>query len=63
MSGSLVKWLVETGDAVEAGQPVAVLEAMKMETIVVAHRAGTLARGPQEAGTAVGSGEVLAKIG
>lgn len=63
MSGSLVKWLVETGDAVDAGQPVAVLEAMKMETTVVAHRAGIVARGPQEAGTAVGSGEVLAKIG
>ncbi|WP_247041641.1 acetyl/propionyl/methylcrotonyl-CoA carboxylase subunit alpha [Arthrobacter rhizosphaerae] len=63
MSGSLVKWLVESGDAVEAGQPVAVLEAMKMETTVVAHRAGIVARGPQEAGTAVGSGEVLAKIG
>ncbi|WP_458112616.1 ATP-grasp domain-containing protein [Arthrobacter sp. R1-13] len=63
MSGSLVKWLVETGDAVEAGQPVAVLEAMKMETTVVAHRAGIVARGPQEAGTAVGSGEVLAKVG
>ena len=63
MSGSLVKWLVESGDAVEAGQPVAVLEAMKMETTVVAHRAGIVARGPQEAGTAVASGEVLAKIG
>ncbi|WP_309107510.1 biotin carboxylase N-terminal domain-containing protein [Arthrobacter sp.] len=62
MSGSLVKWLVETGDAVKTGQPVAVLEAMKMETTVAAHRAGILARGPQEAGTAVGSGEVLAKI-
>ena len=63
MSGSLVKWLVETGDAVAAGQPVAVLEAMKMETTVIAHRAGIVARGPQEAGTAVASGEVLAKIG
>lgn len=67
MSGSLVKWLVEDGVAVEAGQPVAVLEAMKMETTVSAHRTGTLAKGtrakgPREPGTAVGRGEVLARI-
>jgi acetyl-CoA/propionyl-CoA carboxylase biotin carboxyl carrier protein len=63
MSGSLVKWLVEDGAAVEVGQPVAVLEAMKMETTVPAHRSGTVARGPHEPGTAVGRGEVLASIG
>lgn len=62
MAGSLVKWLVESGDTVEAGQPVAVLEAMKMETIVAAHRSGTAARGPQEPGTAVGRGDVLLTI-
>jgi acetyl-CoA/propionyl-CoA carboxylase biotin carboxyl carrier protein len=62
MSGSLVKWVAKTGDTVEAGQPVAVLEAMKMETVVSAHRAGTLTRGQQEPGTAVGRGEVLASI-
>lgn len=44
------------------GQPVAVLEAMKMETVVSAHRSGTLTRGRQEPGTAVGRGEVLAII-
>ncbi|GAB2712092.1 acetyl/propionyl/methylcrotonyl-CoA carboxylase subunit alpha [Arthrobacter bambusae] len=63
MSGSLVKWLVEDGAAVEAGQPVAVLEAMKMETTVPAHRSGTVARGPHEPGAAVGRGEVIASIG
>jgi acetyl-CoA/propionyl-CoA carboxylase biotin carboxyl carrier protein len=63
MSGSLVKWLVESGEAVEAGQPVAVVEAMKMESSVAAHRSGILARGPQEPGTAVVRGDVLAKIG
>ena len=62
MSGSLVKWVAKTGDTVEAGQPVAVLEAMKMETVVSAHRDGTLTRGQQEPGTAVGRGEVLASI-
>lgn len=63
MSGSLVKWLAETGDTVQAGQPIAVLEAMKMETVVPAHRSGTLNRGQQAPGTAVGRGEVLASIG
>jgi acetyl-CoA/propionyl-CoA carboxylase biotin carboxyl carrier protein len=63
MSGSLVKWLVESGETVEAGQPVAVVEAMKMESSVVAHRSGILARGPQDPGTAVARGDVLAKIG
>jgi acetyl-CoA/propionyl-CoA carboxylase biotin carboxyl carrier protein len=63
MSGSLVKWLAETGSTVQAGQPIAVLEAMKMETVVPAHRSGTLTRGQQEPGTAVGRGEVLASIG
>lgn len=62
MSGSLVKWLVEDGEMVEAGQPLAVLEAMKMETTVPAHRSGTLARGTQSPGTAVARGDVLAKI-
>ena len=62
MSGSLVKWVAKTGDTVEAGQQVAVLEAMKMETVVSAHRDGTLTRGQQEPGTAVGRGEVLASI-
>ncbi|MCQ6270147.1 ATP-grasp domain-containing protein [Pseudarthrobacter sp. R1] len=62
MSGSLVKWLVDTGDQVEAGQPIAVLEAMKMETTVAAHRPGTVARGAQEPGSAVARGDVLASI-
>ncbi|MDF2051737.1 MULTISPECIES: biotin carboxylase N-terminal domain-containing protein [unclassified Arthrobacter] len=62
MSGSLVKWVAEDGEHVEAGQPVAVLEAMKMETVVPAHRSGTLARGPQEPGNVVGRGDVLCRI-
>jgi acetyl-CoA/propionyl-CoA carboxylase biotin carboxyl carrier protein len=62
MSGSLVKWVAEEGEHVEAGQPVAVLEAMKMETVGPAHRSGALARGPQEPGAAVGRGDVLCRI-
>ncbi|MGJ9403735.1 acetyl/propionyl/methylcrotonyl-CoA carboxylase subunit alpha [Arthrobacter sp. KK5.5] len=62
MNGNLVKWLVEDGTAVDAGTPIAVLEAMKMETTVAAHRAGTVARGAQEPGNAVVRGDNLATI-
>ncbi|MFJ6549129.1 acetyl/propionyl/methylcrotonyl-CoA carboxylase subunit alpha [Microbacterium sp. NPDC091676] len=40
--GTLVRWLVDDGAVVAEGDPVAVLDAMKMETTVAAHRAGTL---------------------
>ncbi|MEE6388030.1 biotin carboxylase N-terminal domain-containing protein [Microbacterium paraoxydans] len=40
--GTLVRWLVDDGAVVAEGDPVAVLDAMKMETTVTAHRAGTL---------------------
>ncbi|MET1035366.1 MAG: biotin carboxylase N-terminal domain-containing protein [Arthrobacter sp.] len=62
MNGNLVKWLAEDGAEVAAGDPVAVLEAMKMETTVAAHRAGTLARSAREPGAAVVRGESLATI-
>jgi acetyl-CoA/propionyl-CoA carboxylase biotin carboxyl carrier protein len=62
MAGSLVKWLAETGSTVDTGQPVAVLEAMKMESVVHAHRSGILTVGDQVPGTAVKLGDVLARI-
>lgn len=43
MPGKLVKLLVKVGDAVTAGQAVAVVEAMKMENELRANRAGTVA--------------------
>jgi acetyl-CoA/propionyl-CoA carboxylase biotin carboxyl carrier protein len=42
MNGTLITWLVEDGSAVAAGDPVVVLEAMKMETTITAESAGTL---------------------
>ncbi|WP_334149446.1 acetyl/propionyl/methylcrotonyl-CoA carboxylase subunit alpha [Microbacterium sp.] len=42
--GTLVRWLVDDGAQVAEGDPVAVLDAMKMETSVAAHRSGTLSR-------------------
>ncbi len=63
MAGTVVKWLVEPGTDVAAGEPVVVLEAMKMETQVTAHRDGTLSDVRAEAGGVVSAGAVLALIG
>ena len=63
MAGTVVKWLVEPGAEVSAGDPVIVLEAMKMETQVAAHRDGTITDLRAEAGGVVAAGAVLALIG
>lgn len=63
MAGTVVKWLVEPGAEVSAGDPVVVLEAMKMETQVSAHRDGTVTDVRTEAGGVVTAGAVLALIG
>lgn len=42
--GTLVRWLVDDGAEVAEGEPVAVLDAMKMETTVTAHRSGILSQ-------------------
>jgi acetyl-CoA/propionyl-CoA carboxylase biotin carboxyl carrier protein len=59
--GVLVEWLVPDGEKVTEGQDVAVLDAMKMETRVAAHRAGVLSHGADVGGT-VAIGDVLGKI-
>ncbi|VXB85436.1 Biotin carboxylase / Biotin carboxyl carrier protein [Arthrobacter sp. 9AX] len=62
MAGTVVKWLVEPGAEVSAGDPVVVLEAMKMETQVAAHRGGTVTDVRAQAGGVVKAGAVLATI-
>ncbi|MFK0004580.1 acetyl/propionyl/methylcrotonyl-CoA carboxylase subunit alpha [Paenarthrobacter sp. NPDC090522] len=62
MSGTVVKWLVEPGAEVAAGDPLVVLEAMKMETQVPAHRAGKLMEVLSAPGGVVTTGAVLAHI-
>ena len=63
MAGTVVKWLVEPGTEVSEGDPVVVLEAMKMETRIPAHRGGTVTGRQTESGGAVTAGAVLALIG
>jgi acetyl-CoA/propionyl-CoA carboxylase biotin carboxyl carrier protein len=63
MAGTVVKWLAEPGTLVQEGEAVLVLEAMKMETAVAAHRAGTVGELYAAAGDAVGPGQVLTTIG
>ncbi|TPV50139.1 ATP-grasp domain-containing protein [Pseudarthrobacter phenanthrenivorans] len=62
MGGNLVKWVAADGAGIGAGEPVAVLEAMKMETVVVASGTGIFRRGGQEPGAAVARGEVLGTV-
>jgi len=62
MPGRIVRVLVAAGDAVEAGQALVVLEAMKMETALRAEIAGTVAAVGATAGDMVEAGTVLVEI-
>ena len=62
MNGNLVKWVLAEGATVAEGDTVAVLEAMKMESNITAHRAGSFTPGTQEPGAAIGRGDVLGSI-
>jgi acetyl-CoA/propionyl-CoA carboxylase biotin carboxyl carrier protein len=62
MQGTVVKVAVEEGQAVEAGDLIVVLEAMKMENPVNAHKAGVVTGLAVAAGAAITQGTVLAEI-
>jgi acetyl-CoA/propionyl-CoA carboxylase biotin carboxyl carrier protein len=62
MQGTIVKVLVEVGHAVEAGQAVVVLEAMKMENQIAAEKAGTVKEVRVSAGDTVGGGDIVVVI-
>jgi acetyl-CoA/propionyl-CoA carboxylase biotin carboxyl carrier protein len=53
---------VAEGDVVEAGQTVVVLEAMKMEHPLPAHKAGTVTNLAAEVGGVVTAGSVVCEI-
>ncbi len=63
MQGTIVKVLVAGGDAVEVGQAVVVLEAMKMENNIAAETSGTVLEVRVAPGDAVGAGDVVVVIG
>jgi biotin carboxyl carrier protein len=63
MPGRVVKLLVAVGDRVDAGQPVIVVEAMKMENELRAPAGGTVTDVRAAAGMAVEAGAVLMVIG
>ena len=62
MPGKVVRVLVKVGDAVAAGQGIAVVEAMKMQNEVKSRNAGTVQKVLVEAGRTVNSGDVLAVV-
>jgi biotin carboxyl carrier protein len=62
LAGTVVKVEVAVGDKVTQGQPVLVLEAMKMNTSVTAPRDGSVSAIAVTAGTSVGEGQVLMTI-
>ena len=62
MPGGVVRVLVEAGERVEAGQPLVILEAMKMEHTVHAPHAGVVAEICVHVGRQVETGTVLAVV-
>ncbi|MCP9986698.1 biotin/lipoyl-binding protein [Streptomyces sudanensis] len=62
MQGTIVKVAVEEGQEVKEGDLIVVLEAMKMEQPLNAHRAGTVKGLSAEVGASVTSGAVICEI-
>ena len=62
MQGTIVKVTVAEGDSVDEGDTIVVLEAMKMEQPLKAHKAGTVSGLKAEVGAGVTNGEVICEI-
>ncbi|MFH8812530.1 acetyl-CoA carboxylase biotin carboxyl carrier protein subunit, partial [Streptomyces hygroscopicus] len=62
MQGTIVKVAVAEGDTVAEGDLIVVLEAMKMEQPLNAHRAGTVKGLTAEVGASITSGAVICEI-
>ena len=62
MPGLLVRLDVATGDRVEAGQALAVVEAMKMENILRAEKSGTVATVQAQAGDSLAVDQVILEL-
>jgi acetyl-CoA/propionyl-CoA carboxylase biotin carboxyl carrier protein len=62
MQGTVLAVPVSGGDEVEQGQVICVVEAMKMENEVHAHRSGTIRSLSVEPGQSVTTGQVICTI-
>lgn len=62
IQGTVIRRAVANGDQIEAGQLVCVVEAMKMENEIVAHKSGTIDRFSLDAGSTITVGQVIASI-
>jgi acetyl-CoA/propionyl-CoA carboxylase, biotin carboxylase, biotin carboxyl carrier protein len=62
LQGTVLRVVVEKGAEVEEGALVCVIEAMKMENEITAHRAGKVVELNVKEGGSVGSGDLIAKI-
>jgi acetyl-CoA/propionyl-CoA carboxylase biotin carboxyl carrier protein len=62
MQGTVVKIAVEIGTIVEVGDLIIVLEAMKMEQPLMAHKSGVIANLTVAIGATVSSGTTLCDI-
>ena len=62
MQATIVKLAVAEGDKVVKGDLVLVLEAMKMEQPITAHKDGVIGRSTPTAGATVSSGHLLLAI-
>jgi acetyl-CoA/propionyl-CoA carboxylase, biotin carboxylase, biotin carboxyl carrier protein len=62
MQGTIIKVAVSDGDTVSAGDLILVLEAMKMENPVTAHKDGTVSGLSAEAGSTITQGTVVCEL-
>ena len=60
--GNIIKILVAKGDEVKEGQPIAIIEAMKMETNVISPKNGTIEKIYIKEGDMVKSGQLIALL-
>ena len=63
MPGKVIRILKHTGDHVQAGEAILILEAMKMEVQINAPNAGTVVEMPVKVGDQVSNGQTLAMVG
>ena len=62
MAGKVIEVMVSVGQSVEVDDPVVVVEAMKMENVLKAHRGGVIGGVRVAAGDTVDVGDVLLMI-